>query len=572
MNFIILLRCGVSGGIILKFLLLFILLIISYSQDFEQAEKEARAATNSLPNSLEYNVRNVTAGSNIPRGDLDNYIIQHSDPEIYFIGRNPEHFNNTDFSASLLNKIDQNQEKYFLELKTAVYFGDLELEQISSVKKMAFYRVIVQVEGNNTKTALYQDKRLSINDRDIYNNAFYQSVCNFRFDLEPDDYEVNITLLDSLSHERTSKKFDFTLRDYKNQDILISDMEIFDHNSLNPFISYPININNRQKYFRVQFDSFQKNLEDNISFSYEINKELYLLENLLEGLASGLKFVFDIFNPDDFELDTLQGAYFVKSFDEKRKTKFMTHKFNVDKSLFDDLEFYKLVRSERLLYSSISVRKQVSELTKIKNRDIVNIDSVDAEKFDYTKNVVGDEGNVITVIDLFDFKQRFSFFWEFIPQTKREMNLAIRQMRYTKDLLPDSLQLKYENTLEDIDDYSQDQLTSLYNSIWKVVSNRREPVHPYIEMKKYYKKLQFASKNFPSLQVEGRQLTLDVLDLSWHSDKTRIYMTYGLPQVVTGENYFTRELQLQNREYMPYQRWDYDNGKQFYFRGDYQIR
>ena len=488
----------------------------------------------------------------------------------HFIGTDPAMGKTPIFEMNALNKIDSLDFSYFIEINTKIYYSDLTIKEHSEEKVEASYSAYIEIIDNKDRTVDQQFKEQLITIEKAYLNAatFKSSKLKFFFAIDPGDYEIRIVFEDKNSNKTYSQKTDFVLRDWKHKNFLISDLEYYDTYSREPIISTSNIINNRKDFILIQFQTYQRNLNNNYTFALDIYEQKKTIEKIGLTLLNLFKSVKSIFVEDTIE--KIIEPLYVRTWENIRSDHFMKHADMIEKKIFDEIEFPKNELPPRKLVARVistlheNQRVDSREFDEIKNR--AKLDTINMNKFNFNKEAVVESGQITTATARNEITSEFSFEWEFIPQTKTEIVDAFDKLVY---LELDSVDFYKDANLKDA------QL--FFSRLWNDQSNQlssKEVIfkHPLFEMKQYFRKLEFCINNFPDIN-DGNTGSISGLrrrftNRGWVSDKAKIYMKYGSPDEIHGDNIFNSEgVIIQHRNRPPVQLWVYNkSNKKFYFK------
>ncbi|MCB0280282.1 MAG: hypothetical protein KDD94_12310, partial [Calditrichaeota bacterium] len=389
---------------------------------------------------------------------------------------------------------------------------------------------------------------------------FKSSRLTFFFALAPDTYLIKVLFEDKNSGKTFSRETEFVLREWKHKDFLISDLEYYDTYTHEPVISLDNNFGNRTDFILIQFQTYQRDLDKNYTFSLDIYKQRKTVEKV--GLAF-VNFFKSIFSTDT--LEEVKEPIYIRTWEEIRAKHFMKHADMIDKTLFSDIEFPRNELPPRKLVARVISTLHEQERIAIEEFDdkrVAQLDSINMNTFDFNQNAVVDDGEITIATARNEISSEFSFQWEFIPQTKAEIQDAFEKLTY---LNIDSLDYYAGLDLESAQKY--------FSGIWVNRSTTDEEfMHPLNAMQLYYRKLDFCVANFPDISqdnagaIDGSRRRFT--NRGWISDKAKIYMKYGSPDEIHGDNIFnSKGIMIEHKERPPVQLWVYNqSGRKFYFK------
>ena len=547
--------------------------------------KTLRGHVKRPPDNRKISFQNSILNSGIPLNEISIKQLVYQQPSVdhHYKGVDPEQMKLPYFNFNALNKIEDDH--FYLEVNSSIHFAELELKTISNNKKRAHYKVYVQVRKDEDMIIKKDHKEIMVNLKEEYlTDILYESSNQkFRFNLDPGEYTIEVKIEDLNNSNSYFKKTEFKLKDGFETDFLISDIQFFDivDGYESEIISDENNFGNRDDKLRIQFQSFLKDLNNKVTLGLEIRKELMVIEKLEKFLSS----VLDIVTLSSFyaEEDTIFPPFYNYSWEKIRTEKFQTHSIVIDKSIFSEIEFEKIRDAKRYLLAEITrfdhktVTKDIDDFDDI---DVKRLDTLDVAKFNFN-DAIGDEGEEVTIETKAIHSNRFMFQWEFVPQTADEIEYALNQMRY---LLSDDTINKY--TLNSEKDISGKYLLNLkkaqhfYSTFWITYASERNLIHPYQASQTYYRRLDFCNDNFPDIisidthraqgGVETGQIEKGLrhksLNLGWASDKAKVYLEFGLPDEIFGNNIFNKHGEMiQYHTETPIQMWHYKKQKRKYY-------
>ncbi len=129
------------------------------------------------------------------------------------------------------------------------------------------------------------------------------------------------------------------------------------------------------------------------------------------------------------------------------------------------------------------------------------------------------------------FKTRkiFSFFWTISPESPKDLDLALRQMRY---IVP-------WDTLKKVLKQSYTQKREFFKNFWKEMDPNPETEKNEL-MDEYFRRVNYANQNFSGMGEDG-----------WLTDRGRIFIKFGEPDDIERHPFESNSL--------PYEIWRYYN-------------
>lgn len=109
--------------------------------------------------------------------------------------------------------------------------------------------------------------------------------------------------------------------------------------------------------------------------------------------------------------------------------------------------------------------------------------------------------------DTIKARRLFSFFWTIIPESPKDLNLALEQMRYILDA--DSIDWALKQPYEEKKAY--------FKRFWARMDPNKSTQKNEL-MEEFYRRVNFATENFSTITIEG-----------WRTDRGRIFIKFGEP-------------------------------------------
>ena len=142
----------------------------------------------------------------------------------------------------------------------------------------------------------------------------------------------------------------------------------------------------------------------------------------------------------------------------------------------------------------------------------------------YELRIVGKLGN-----QTFKTRKIFSFFWTISPESPRDLDLALRQMRY---IVP-------WDTLKKVLKQSFAEKQKFFKNFWKEMDPNPETEKNEL-LDEYFRRVNYANQNFSGMGEDG-----------WLTDRGRIFIKFGEPDDIERHPFESNSL--------PYEIWRYYN-------------